>query len=94
MCDDLRAPGLARAVPGVGPALEVARNRLPAPAVPSVSLVSGDLRHSWACGWLQRGGMCDCGAVSWLRGFDYDRLVELLAEGWYEQDQPQEGMQE
>jgi hypothetical protein len=36
--------------------------------VPSVSLVVTDLRP----------------LGSWLRGFDYGRLVELLAEGWYE----------
>jgi len=49
-----------------------------APPAPAVSLVFGDMRP--------RG--------SWLRGFDYGRLVELLAEGWYEQDQPREGTQE
>lgn len=56
-------------------------------AVPSVSLVSGDLRHSWGCALPTRGGVCDCGAVGWVRRIDYGRLTELLAEGWYEQDQ-------
>jgi hypothetical protein len=76
-----------RAVPVVGPTLNVAPRPLPGLPVPSVSSVANDLRHSWACGWLQRGGMCDCGASRQVRRADYGRLAELLAEGWYEQDQ-------
>jgi hypothetical protein len=82
-----RAVGPPGPVPGVGDGLKVAAIGLPGLPVPSVSPVVGDLRHSWACGWVQRGGMCDCGTSQWVRGFDYGRLAGLLAEGWYEQDQ-------
>lgn len=59
------------------------------PPVAYPSPVVGNLRHSWGCALPTRGGMCDCGAI-WLRPVvDYLALCSRLAEGHYEQDQPE-----
>jgi hypothetical protein len=69
-----------RAVPGVAPALEVPQIAAHGFSVASVSLVVDNSRHSLACRVMRFGGACDCGCLR----MSYDRLAELLAEGYHE----------